>query len=48
MYIAHTVCTAVKVEYRIASNYGPGIYFFQQLFTPATKQDRRLYETGVY
>ena len=21
---------------------------FQQLVTPATKQDRRLYETGVY
>ena len=28
--------------YRIASSYGPGIYFFPANFNQATKQDRRL------
>ena len=28
--------------YRIASNYGPGVISFKQLFTPATKWDWRL------
>ena len=28
--------------YRIASNYGPGIYFFPVNFNQATKRDRRL------
>ena len=28
--------------YRIALNYGPGIYFFPLIFNQATKQDRRL------
>ena len=28
--------------YRIASNYGPDVYFFPAIFNQATKQDRRL------
>ena len=28
--------------YRIASNYGPGVYFFPAIFNQATKWDRRL------
>ena len=28
--------------YRIASNYGPGVYFFPAIFNLATKQDRPL------
>ena len=30
------------VKYRIASNYGPGIYFFPGIFNQATKRDRHL------
>ena len=29
-------------KYRIASNSGPGVYFFQWFFTPATEWDRYL------
>ena len=28
--------------YRIASNYGPGVYFYPVIFNQATKQDRHL------
>ena len=28
--------------YCIASNYGPGVYFFPAIFNQTTKQDRRL------
>ena len=28
--------------YSIASNYGPGVYFFPTIFNQTTKQDRRL------
>ena len=31
-----------KSNYRIASNYGPGIYFFPAIFNQATERDRRL------
>ena len=36
------------IIYCIASNYGLGVYFFPATFTPATKQDWWLYQTGVY
>ena len=29
-------------SYRIASNYGPGVYFFPAIFNQATTQDRCL------
>ena len=35
------------IYHHIASNYGLGIYFFPAIFTPATKWDQQLYETGV-
>ena len=28
--------------YRIASNYGPGVYFIPEIFNLTTKRDRRL------
>ena len=30
------------LAYRIASNYGPGVYFFPAIFNQATKRDRQL------
>ena len=30
-------CILLQSKYSIASHYGPGIYFFQQVFTLATK-----------
>ena len=38
------VCIYVYLvhNYRIASNYGPSIYFFPAIFNQATKRDRRL------
>ena len=29
-------------NYRIASNYSPGVYFFPAIFNQATKRDRQL------
>ena len=39
--VAH-YCSSDVCMYRIASNYGPGVYFFPAIFNQATKRDRRL------
>ena len=31
-----------QIKYCIASNYGPGVYFFPAILNQATKQDRWL------
>ena len=30
------------LKYRVAANYGPGIYFFPTIFNQATKRDKLL------
>ena len=45
MYVCMYVCTHVRMygrTYRIASNHGPGVYFFPAIFNQAIKQDRQL------
>ena len=39
----HSYVYTDKYTYRIASNYGLGVYFFPLIFNQATKQDRHLF-----
>ena len=37
-------CYQIASYYRVASNYSPGVYFLPEIFTQATKRDKRLLE----